>query len=271
MTKKKVVTLLTVMVFLFLLPPIAFAQEDSDPPHIFIGKVFNESGGVGSIGTLVTAYVEGVVQGSTRVGPGGKYTLAVAKGTDTDVIFRIGSLYAAETYTWEKGGATVLNLNAVRVVTVLQPNSIPNAQGPPGDVGPAGPPGLAGPKGDTGAAGSPGRGAKGDTGAVGSPGLAGPKGDAGAAGPAGSAGEVGPAGPEAGYLMSLVALILSAMAISLAIFLAIIMSFRKRPSSRPQSPTSNIGASGVGAYPKTTQIGSGPARASLSTGRRGAD
>ena len=120
MPQKRVLTLLAVMVFLFSLPPIAFAQ--ATPPHIFIGKVFDTSGGAGSGGTPITAYIKGVAQGSTTVQAGGKYTLAVAKGTDTDVIFRIGSLYAAEIYTWEKGGATVLNLNAVRVVTLLQPN-----------------------------------------------------------------------------------------------------------------------------------------------------
>ena len=216
MPQKRVLTLLAVMVFLFSLPPIAFAQ--ATPPHIFIGKVFDTSGGAGSVGTPITAYIKGVAQGSTTVQAGGKYTLAVRQGANTDITFKVGSLDAAETANWQQGGATVLNLNAIDAV-ILQPHSVPSVQGPPGEVGPAGSPGLAGPRGDTGPAGPPGTvGAKGDTGTAGAAGPVGP------ASPAGSPGEVGPVGPTGGTLMSLVALLLSARAISLALFVAYLVT-----------------------------------------------
>lgn len=145
---------------------------------------------------------------------GGKYTLAVRQGSSTNVTFKIGSLDADETATWQQGGATVLNLNAIDAV-ILQPHSIPSVQGPPGEMRLAGLPGQVGPRGDTGTEGPLGQaGAKGDTG------LRGPAGPMGPASPAGSPGEVGPAGPAGDSLMSLVALILSAMAIILALFVA---------------------------------------------------
>jgi hypothetical protein len=222
MPKKRVLTLLAVMVFLFSLPAIAFAQ--ATPPHIFIGRALDTSGGDSPVGTPVTAYIAGVAQGSTTVQAGGKYTLAVGQGAGTDITFKIGSLDAAETANWQQGGATVLNLNAINAV-ILQPHSIPSIQGPPGEVGPAGLPGQVGLRGDTGPAGPPGQaGAKGDTGPAGAAGPVAP------ASPAGSPEEVGPAGPEGGTLMSLVALILAAIAISLAIFVAFLS--RADPLSR---------------------------------------
>ena len=216
MTQKRFLTLIAVMVFLFSLPAMVSAQQS--PPHIFIGKVFDENGGIGTIGTRVAAYMDGVVQGSTTVEAGGKYTLRVKQGNGSQITFQIGSLDAAETPNWVLGGATVLNLNAVSGVPVLQPISIPGAQGPPGETGATGPPGLAGPPGETGA--------------TGPAGLAGPPGEMGAAGPAGPAGpnglpgdlgEIGPMGPAGDTLMSWVALILSAMALTLAIFIAFLM------------------------------------------------
>ncbi len=213
MIGRRIPPLLAVIVSLFLTPAIASAQQT--PPHIFIGKVFDISGGAGSVGTPVTAYIQGEVKGSTTVQQGGKYTLTVSQGANTVITFKIGSLEASETSTWEQGGATVLNLNAVRM---LQPRSIPMVQGPPGQMGASGPsgaPGLAGPSGVIGPEGPPGRiGPKGDTGAKGSRGPVGP------VSPAGPPGEVGPAGPAEDSLMGLVALILSSMAISLAIFVA---------------------------------------------------
>ena len=212
MTKKRVLSVLAVMVFLFSLPAITFAQQT--PPHIFIGRVFDTNGEASSVGALVTAYIEGVAQGSTTVQTGGEYTLVVRQGANTNITFKIGSLDAAETSSWVQGGATVLNLNAVNTV-ILEPNSIPVAQGPPGEVGPAGLPGQPGTRGDTGVAGPPGQaGSQGDTGPVG------PAGPAGPASPPGLPGEVGPPGPAGDTIMNLVALILSAMAISLAIFVA---------------------------------------------------
>ena len=206
MTTKRALALLTVIILLFSLPAVANAQQN--PPHFFIGKVFDMSGGTATVGTVVTAYINGQEQGSTTVRAGGDYTLPVSQGTGTGITFRIGGLTAAETASWMFGGATLLDLNAVGGSAVV-PTPVASVQGPQGEVGPEGPPGGAGPRGDTGPAG-----------AVGS---AGPKGDSGAAGAAGSAGapgrdgEVGPAGPAGGTVFSIIALILSAVAATVAI------------------------------------------------------
>ena len=220
MIKRRVLTLLAVIVSLYSLPAIASAQQT--PPHIFIGSVSDVSGGNVSVGTVVTAYINGVAQGSTTVQAGGKYTLAIRQGAGTEITFKIGNLNAAETASWQQGGATVLNLNATSSGAV-QPAPISSVQGPQGEVGPEGPPGPAGPTGDTGPPGPAGSagpaGSKGDTGAAGA---------AGSAGPAGPEGE-GPPGPAGGFLFSIIAiiaLVLSAIAISLAIFVA----FLRRPS-----------------------------------------
>ena len=207
MTRKRVLTLLVAMVFLFSLPAVASAQET--PPHIFIGKVFDVSGGIISVGTVVTAYINGVAEGSTTVTAGGAYTLMVSRGAGTNITFRIGNLDATETFTWQLGDATVLDLNAG---TAVQPIPIPSIQGLPGPVGPEGPPGAPGPTGETGSAGPPGQaGLKGDTGQAGSD---------GSTGSAGSPGAVGPAGSTGGTIFSIIALILSAVAVSLAVFVA---------------------------------------------------
>ncbi len=206
MTKKRVLILLTVIVFLLALPTVTFAQQN--PPHFFIGKVFDASGGTVSVGTVVTAYINGAEQGSATVRAGGDYTLQVSQGTGTGITFRIGILPAIETASWMFGGATLLDLNAGSGVTV-QATPVASVQGPQGDVGPEGPPGSAGPRGETGPAG-----AAGSAGARGDQGAAGP---AGTAGPAGSPGAVGPAGPAGGTLFSIIALLLAAVAATLAV------------------------------------------------------
>ncbi len=223
MIKRRVLPLLAVIVSLLLLPAIASAQQT--PPHIFIGKVFEIGGEAGSVGTSVTAYIQGEVKGSTTVQQGGKYVITVSQGAITVITFKIGSLEAAETSTWEQGGATVLNLSAVRMV---QPRSIPMMPGPPGEMGPTGPPGLAGSPGVIGREGPPGQiGPKGDTGAEG---PRGPVGPVSPAGPPGEVGLAGPAAPAGVYLMSLVALILAGMALCLAIFVAFLS--RRDPLAR---------------------------------------
>ncbi len=206
MTKMRALALFTVMAFLFLLPTAASAQQI--PPHVFIGMaVLN--GLEALVGTVVTAYIDGVVQGSTTVRDGGAYTLVVNQSTGTGLTFKIGSLNAAETSTWEQGGGTVLNLNAVSVVTTPLSGPILGLQGPQGKVGSPGPAGPAGRQGEEGPAGP-----------VGSVGATGAVGPAGPAGPAGHAGAAGPVGPRGGTLFGIVALIVSAIAAGLAIFTA---------------------------------------------------
>ena len=205
MTTKRALALLTVIMLLFSLPTVAFAQQT--PPHIFIGTAFDVSGGIVSTGTVVTAHINGQEQGSTTVQAGGSYTLPVSQGTGTGITFRIGSLDARETAIWEFGGATVMDLNAGGAAVVPLP--VASVQGPKGDQGPAGAAGTAGPRGDQGPAG-----------AAGSAGLSGRDGEVGAQGPdgpRGGAGEVGPEGPAGGTLLSIIALILAAVAATVAI------------------------------------------------------
>ncbi len=217
MTIKRALAMLTVMLFLFSLPAVAFAQQT--PPHIFVGKVFNVSGGTVSAGTVVTAYINGELKGETPVKAGGVYTLQVSQGAGTVINFKIGSLDATQTFIWEQGGAEYLDLNASGVV--VQPTPVPSVQGPQGDPGPAGPAGKDGAKGDPGAPGAPGQ--------AGLQGEAGQPGPTGSAGPAGTAGAVGPAGQAGGTLFSIIALLLSAVAATLA--LVAFLGARQSPRS----------------------------------------
>ena len=104
------------LVFLFSLPVVAHAQQN--PPHIFVGKVFDVSGEGVSAGTVVTAYISGVAQGSTSVRADGAYTLMVPQGAGTNITFKIGTMDATETATWQQGGATVMNLNLGSGITI---------------------------------------------------------------------------------------------------------------------------------------------------------
>ena len=209
MTTKRALVLLTVMVFLLSLPAVAFAQQT--PPHIFIGNVSDANGGAISIGTVVTAYINGAEQGSSTVQSGGQYQIQVSQGSGTGITFKIGNSNASETATWEQGDATILNLN-VSPVTV-QP--LPSVQGLQGEAGPRGPRGSEGPGGDPGAVGP--------AGPRGDPGVAG---QSGSAGPPGSPGAVGPAGTAGGTVFSIIALLLSAVAVILAV-----VGFLRRPAS----------------------------------------
>ena len=204
MTPMRALTLLTVWLFLFSLPVVAYGQET--PPHIFIGKILDRHlGGTPPVGTMVTAYIDGAVQGTTTVRAGGEYTLTVSRGAGAVVTFKIGFFETNETATWEQGGATVLDLT----FQGGDPIPPPRVQGLTGDVGPVGPPGPAGTKGATGSPGPPGP--------AGSQGDMGPAGQAGSAGLAGSPGAVGPAGSAGGMLFSFIALLLSAVAAIMAV------------------------------------------------------
>ena len=200
MTKMRFLALLAVLALFLTLPAIASAQNV--PPHVFIGTV-TVNGLAAPAGTPVTAYIGGVVQGSTTVRGGGGYTLLVNQGEGTDITFKVGNLDAAETFTWDQGGGDVLDLNAG------------GAGGAGGPAGPPGPPGAPGAKGDAGVAGA--RGSAGPAGPSGPAGAEGPSGSAGAAGAAGSAGSVGPAGPTGaaggGGVLGLIGLILAIIAL----------------------------------------------------------
>ncbi len=68
MTTKRALALLTVMIFLFSLPTVANAQEN--PPQTLVGTAFDVRGGNVSSGTIVSAYINGVEQGSATVQAG---------------------------------------------------------------------------------------------------------------------------------------------------------------------------------------------------------
>ena len=206
MTTKRALALLTVMIFLFSLPTVAYAQQT--PPQVLIGTAFEVSGGPASAGTVVTAYINGEVKGSATVGAGGKYLMPISQGPGTLITFKIGNFNASQTFTWVQGGIDSLDLNAVGGVTVV-PTPVASVQGPKGDQGPAGPRGEAGTAGAAGPAG-----AAGSAGPQGDPGV---DGAAGSDGAAGRDGEVGPAGAAGGMTFSIIALILSAVAATVAV------------------------------------------------------
>ena len=207
MTKAKILALLAVMAMVLIVPAVAFAQ--AVPPHVFIGSV-TVNGLSAPSGTVVSAVVDGVEQGNTTVSSSGSYTLQVSQGSGTDIIFMVDTLTAAETATWQQGGADVLNLTAGAGIVPSSEGAAgvagaAGAKGTKGDKGDAGERGPAGPAGAAGAAGADGK--AGPAGAAGAEGKAGPAGADGAAGPAGSAG-AGGGGP-----VGLIALILSIVAI----------------------------------------------------------
>jgi len=207
MTKAKILALLAVMAMVLIVPAVAFAQ--AVPPHIFIGSV-TVNGLSAPSGTVVSAVVDGVEQGNTTVSSSGSYTLQVSQGSGTDIIFMVDTLTAAETATWQQGGADVLNLTAGSGVVAATSGAegaagAAGAKGAKGDKGAAGDRGPAGPAGPAGAAGADGK--------AGPAGAAGADGKAGPAGADGSTGAAGPAGAGGGGAVGLIALILSIVAI----------------------------------------------------------
>jgi len=110
MQKSRSLVLIIVVLLMVALPDATLAQEN--PPHFFTGTVTID-GVLAPNGTVITALIDGIEQGSTSVGSGGAYTLLVSQGAGTGITFKIGNLDANETATWEQGGATALNLTAV--------------------------------------------------------------------------------------------------------------------------------------------------------------
>jgi hypothetical protein len=84
-------------------------------PHVFVGSV-TVSGEVAADGTEVSAWVsdytsavgEGTVSGGSYVMNVSQYGAASFAGKT--LTFKIGDADTGQTYTWEKGGATVLDL-----------------------------------------------------------------------------------------------------------------------------------------------------------------
>ena len=115
MVKVRGLALLAVVALFFTLPAVTFAQQV--PPHVFVGTATVDAAAAAD-GTSVTAWVDGAQAGAGTVS-GGSYSLLVDQGEGSfagkTVSFMIGGFDAAETATWEQGGATVLDLIASRV------------------------------------------------------------------------------------------------------------------------------------------------------------
>jgi hypothetical protein len=196
MLKVRILALLTVLALLLTLPAVASAQQV--PPHGFVGTA-TVNGLPAPVGTPVVALIGGEQHGSTMVSNNGQYgPLLVSPGSVTEITFRIGTLAATQTATWEQGALESLDLTASSF-------SQPGPDGTPTGPGALGPQGERGPEGPAGPAG-----------AAGPAGPAGPAGAAGAdgpAGPAGPQGAQGPAGPSGGGIIAWIALILAIIAI----------------------------------------------------------
>ena len=198
----------TIVVLLLMLPSVVSAQRAI--PHAFLGSA-TVNGSPAADGTVVAALVNGQERAAKSV-TGGTYPVLLVEpsGESFDgktVTFTIGGIAAAQTFIWQQGEVTELNLTATPVIG--SPDSTPTpapvlVPGPKGDVGPSGQQGL---QGVQGSAGPPGSG--------GPAGPAGSAGPAGVAGPSGSQGLTGPdgdTGTDGNSLVGILALIFAVLA-----------------------------------------------------------
>ena len=198
----------TIVVLLLMLPSVVSAQRV--PPHTFLGSA-TVNGSPAADGTAVAALVDGQEMAAKSV-IGGAYPVLLVEpsGESFDgktVTFTIGGIVASQTFMWQQGEVTELNLTATPVIG--SPDSTPTpapvlTPGPKGDAGPIGQQGLQGVQGP---AGPPGSG--------GPAGPAGSSGPAGVAGPPGSQGLTGPdgdSGADGNSLVGTLALIFAGLA-----------------------------------------------------------
>jgi hypothetical protein len=198
----------TIVVLLLMLPSVVSAQRVI--PHAFLGSA-TVNGSPAANGTVVAALVDGQQMAAKSV-TGGTYPVLLVEpsGESFDgktVTFTIGGIAAAQTYIWQQGEVTELNLTATPVIgsPAATPTPAPVlVLGPKGDAGPTGQQGL---QGVQGSAGPPGSG--------GPAGPAGSAGPAGVAGPSGSQGLTGPdgdTGTDGNSLVGILALIFAVLA-----------------------------------------------------------
>ena len=198
----------TIVVLLLMLPSVVSAQRVI--PHAFLGSA-TVNGSPAASGTVVAALVDGQQVAAKSV-TGGTYPVLLVEpsGESFDgktVTFTIGGIAAAQTFIWQQGEVTELNLTATSVIE--SPAATPTPApvlvlGPKGDAGPSGQQGL---QGVQGSAGPPGSG--------GPAGPAGSAGPAGVAGPPGSQGLTGPdgdSGADGRSLVGILALIFAVLA-----------------------------------------------------------
>ena len=178
----------TIVWLLLMLPSVVSAQKVI--PHAFLGSA-TVNGSPAADGTAVAALVDGkeVISGAYPV------LLVEPSGESFEgktVTFTIGGIAAAQTFIWQQGAVTELNLTATPVIG--SPDSTPTPApvlmpGPKGDAGPSGQQGLQGVQGPAGPPGS--AGPAGPAGAAGPAGVAGPPGSQGLTGPDGDSGADG--------------------------------------------------------------------------------
>ena len=176
----------TIVVLLLMLPSVVSAQG-VPLPHGFLGSA-TVNGSPAANGTVVAALVDGQQVAAKSV-TGGTYPVLLVEPSGESfvgktVTFTIGGIAAAQTFIWQQGEVTELNLTATPVIG--SPASTPTPTPTPAPVLVPGPQGDAGPSGQ--------QGLQGVQGAAGPPGSGGPAGPAGSAGPAGVAGPPGSQG-----------------------------------------------------------------------------
>ena len=199
----------TIVVLLLMLPSVVSAQG-VPLPHGFLGSA-TVNGSPAASGTVVAALVDGQQVAAKSV-TGGTYPVLLVEPSGESfvgktVTFTIGGIAAAQTFIWQQGEVTELNLTATSVIE--SPAATPTPApvlvlGPKGDAGPSGQQGLQGVQGP---AGPPGSG--------GPAGPAGSAGPAGVAGPPGSQGLTGPdgdSGADGSSLVGILALIFAVLA-----------------------------------------------------------
>ena len=206
--QRRYVIATAIVVLLLMLPSAVSAQRVI--PHAFLGSA-TVNGSPAANGTVVAALVDGQQVAAKSV-TGGTYPVLLVEpsGGSFDgktVTFTIGGIAAAQTFIWEQGEVTELNLTDTPVIGLPVATSTPEPVlllGPKGDAGPSGQQGL---QGVQGSAGPPGSG--------GPAGPAGSAGPAGVAGPPGSQGLTGPdgdSGVDGSSLFGILALIFAVLA-----------------------------------------------------------
>jgi hypothetical protein len=198
----------TIVVLLLMLPSVVSAQRVI--PHAFLGSA-TVNGSPAANGTVVAALVDGQQMAAKSV-TGGTYPVLLVEpsGESFDgktVTFTIGGIAAAQTYIWQQGEVTELNLTATPVIGSPAATPAPApvlVLGPKGDAGPTGQQGLQGVQGSAGPSGS--GGPAGPAGSAGPAGVAGPPGSQGLTGPDGDT------GADGNSLVGILALIFAVLA-----------------------------------------------------------
>ena len=198
----------TIVVLLLMLPSVVSAQRVA--PHGFLGSA-TVNGSPAANGTVVAALVDGQQMAAKSV-TGGTYPVLLVEPSGEsfdgkEVTFTIGGIAAAQTYIWQQGEVTELNLTATPVIgsPAATPTPAPVlVLGPKGDAGPTGQQGLQGVQGSAGPSGS--GGPAGPAGSAGPAGVAGPPGSQGLTGPDGDT------GADGNSLVGILALIFAVLA-----------------------------------------------------------